>query len=55
MVKDAELMQRYQSVLGEQIRYDGRRVVQPTPAATRRPYRGRNERPTPTVPVLEVK
>jgi len=52
MVKDAELMQRYQSVLAEQIRYDGGRVPQPTPEGTLRPYRGRTA--TPSVPVLEV-
>ena len=54
MVKDAELMQRYQSVLAEQIRYDGGRVPQPTPDGTSRPYRGRTAQPTPSVPVLEV-
>ncbi len=52
MVKDAELMQRYQSVLAEQIRYEGGRVPQPSPEGTVRPYRGRTA--TPTVPVLEV-
>jgi len=52
MVKDAELMQRYQSVLAEQIRYEGGRVPQPTPEGTLRPYRGREA--TPSVPVLEV-
>ncbi len=54
MVKDAELMQRYQSVLAEQIRYEGGRVPQPTPEGTSRPYRGRTVQPTPSVPVLEV-
>ncbi len=52
MVEDAELMQRYQSVLAEQIRYEGGRVPQPTPEGMLRPYRGRTE--TPSVPVLEV-
>ena len=52
MVKDAELMQRYQSVLAEQIRYEGGRVPQPSPEGTVRPYRGRTA--TPSVPVLEV-
>ena len=54
MVKDAELMQRYQSVLAEQIRYDGGRVPQPASEGASRPYRGRTAQPTPSVPVLEV-
>ena len=55
MVKDAELMQRYQSVLAEQIRYEGGRVPQPaSEEGTLRPYRGRTAPPTPSVPVLEV-
>ena len=55
MVKDAELMQRYQSVLAEQIRYEGGRVPQPeSPEGQSRPYRGRTVQPTPPVPVLEV-
>ena len=54
MVKDAELMQRYQSVLAEQIRYEGGRVPQPASEETSRPYRGRTVQPTPSVPVLEV-
>jgi Ca-activated chloride channel family protein len=55
MVKDAELMQRYQSVLAEQIRYEGGQM--PHPASSEgeaRPYRGRTVQPTPPVPVLEV-
>jgi Ca-activated chloride channel family protein len=54
MVKDAELMQRYQSVLAEQIRYEGGRVPQPASEGKLRPYRGRTAQPTPSVPVLEV-
>jgi len=55
MVKDAELMQRYQSVLAEQIRYDdGRRAPQPALEGASRPYRGRTMQLTPSVPVLEV-
>jgi hypothetical protein len=54
MVKDAELMQRYQSVLAEQIRHEGGRVPQPAVEGTLRPYRGRMVTPTPSVPVLEV-
>ena len=55
MVKDAELMQRYQSVLAEQIRYEGGRVPQPASSeGASRPYRGRTVQPTPSVPVLEV-
>ena len=54
MIKDAELMQRYQSVLAEQIRYEGGQVPQPAPEGTLRPYRGRTVKPTPSVPVLEV-
>ena len=54
MVKDAELMQRYQSVLAEQIRYEGGRAPQPAYEGTSRPYRGRAAKPTPSVPVLEV-
>jgi Ca-activated chloride channel family protein len=52
MVKDADLMQRYQSVLAEQIRYEGGRVPQPAQEGTLRPYRGRTV--TPSVPVLEA-
>jgi hypothetical protein len=47
-------MQRYQSVLAEQIRHDGGRVPQPTPDPTLRPYRGRTLEPTPSLPVLDV-
>jgi Ca-activated chloride channel family protein len=54
MAEDADLMQRYQSVLAEQIRYEGGRVPQPTPDPAQRPYRGRSVEPTPSVPVLEV-
>jgi Ca-activated chloride channel family protein len=54
IVKDAELMQRYQSVLAEQIRYEGGRVPQPESEGTLRPYRGRTAQPTPSMPVLEV-
>lgn len=54
MIKDAELMQRYQSVLAEQIRYEGGQLPQPAPEGTLRPYRGRTVTPTPPVPVLEV-
>jgi len=54
MVKDAELMQRYQSLLAEQIHYEGGQLPQPAPEGTLRPYRGRTVEPTPPVPVLEV-
>jgi Ca-activated chloride channel family protein len=54
IVKDAELMQRYQSVLAEQIRYEGGRVPQPASEGILRPYRGRTAQPTPSMPVLEV-
>jgi Ca-activated chloride channel family protein len=52
MASDAELMQRYQSVLAEHIRSRGQRLPEPCPGATLRPYRGRSG--TPTIPVLEV-
>jgi Ca-activated chloride channel family protein len=52
MVSDAELMQRYQSVLAEQIHSRGQRLPDPSPNETLRPYRGRTS--TPTIPVLEV-
>ena len=54
MIKNAELMQRYQSVLAEQIRYEGGQLPQPAPEGTLRPYRGHTVEPTPPATVLEV-
>jgi len=52
MVSDAELMQRYQSVLAEYIRSQGEELPQPDADSTLRPYRGRTA--TPEIPVIEV-
>jgi hypothetical protein len=48
ILRDAELMQRYQTVLAEQLHLDGEKLSDPTPSL--RPYRGRPA--APTVPVL---
>jgi hypothetical protein len=54
MIKDADLMQRYQNTLAEQIRYEGGQLPQPTPAQTRRPHRGYEATPVPTIQILET-
>ena len=55
IVKDADLMQRYQNTLAEQIRYEGGQLPQPKPAQTQRPYRGHEDTPVPTVQILETR
>jgi len=53
MAEDANLMQRYQGVLAEQIGSAGGQL--PVPEGTSRPCRGCPVTPVPAAPVLEVK